>query len=339
MLCCCIYGRSFYLAELNLSGCSALTDLDCSDNALTSLNIIPAQQLATLDVSSNNLTMLDISNNTVLTTLDCSDNPNLAKIWFKDNSQQSTVATTKDNTTSIYYNNGGLNIPDAALKAYLVNNYDDDGDEEISIVEADNITMVNCSGKGVADLTGLESCTNLVTLNCSNNNITTINLPNLKQLKTVTCNDNPIEKLNFDNCSSLQYLNLQGVTTNAISGTAITIDNYTQATNFDISVKGTPFTSFSFINDTDLTSIVFDGEFTDVNLSGNSSLEGVNVSALTNLKTLDVQKCKLQSLDVTKNLALTSLICNNNELTTLDVSNNTSLVKFYCNDNKRVLSA
>ena len=47
-----------------------------------------------------------------------------------------------------------------------------------------------------------------------------------------------------------------------------------------------------------------------------------------------MQKCKLQSLDVTKNLALTSLICNNNELTTLDVSNNTSLVKFYCNDNQ-----
>jgi len=55
---------------------------------------------------------------------------------------------------------------------------------------------------------------------------------------------------------------------------------------------------------------------------------------LTSLELLDVRKCKLQSLDVTKNLALTSLVCNNNELTTLDVSNNTSLVKFYSNDNK-----
>ena len=42
----------------------------------------------------------------------------------------------------------------------------------------------------------------------------------------------------------------------------------------------------------------------------------------------------MQSLDVTKNLALTSLACNNNELITLDVANNTSLVKFYCSDNK-----
>ena len=49
---------------------------------------------------------------------------------------------------------------------------------------------------------------------------------------------------------------------------------------------------------------------------------------------LNVYDCALTSLDVTKNLALASLVCTNNELTTLDVSNNTSLVKLYCNDNK-----
>jgi hypothetical protein len=60
----------------------------------------------------------------------------------------------------------------------------------------------------------------------------------------------------------------------------------------------------------------------------------VNVSELSLLETLDIQKCKLQSLDVTKNLRLTSLVCSENELTSLDVSNNTSLIKFYCNKNK-----
>lgn len=342
------------LTELNLAGCTSLTDLDCSNNALTALNITPAQELQSLNCSNNALTMLDISNNAALTTLDCSGNPALVKLWVKDDAQQGAVAITKDDTVSTYYNNGGLNIPDAALKAYLVNNYDDDGDEEISIVEADNITMVNCSGKGVTDLTGLEACTNLVTLNCSNNNITTINLPNLKQLRTLTCNDNPIEYINLDNCVALEYLNLQGVTTNAISGTAITLDNYTQADNFYFTIKNTKFTSFTAKNSATVATLEFYGEFTDVavtdntaltslvfyspavnaTLSGNSVLEGVDVSELTSLELLDVQKCNLQSLDVTKNLALTSLICNNNELTTLDVSNNTSLVKFYCNDNK-----
>ena len=236
------------LTSINVALQTKLTEFDCSHNQLTQLDVTKCTKLVTLDCSYNNLAMLNISNNTMLTTLDCSNNASLAKLWVKDNAQQNAVTITKDDTTTIYYNNGGLYIPDAALKAYLVNNYDDDGNEEISIVEADIITMVNCSGKGVSDLTGLESCTNLVTLNCSNNNIKKIELPNLAQVNTVTCNDCPIERLNFDNCPSLQYLNLQGVTTNAISYTAITLDNNTQSETLYFTANNTPFTSFTFNN-------------------------------------------------------------------------------------------
>lgn len=230
--------------------------------------------------------------------------------------------------------NDGLYIPDEALKAYLVNNYDDDYDGEISIGEAEYITMVNCSGMNIEDITGLEACSNLVTLNCSNNNIKAIELPNLTQLKTVTCNGNPIEKLNFDNCVALRYLNLQSVTTNAIDGTAINIDMYTQAKTFDISVKNTPFASFSFTNCTDLTSIIFLGNFVSVNLSGNSALKYIDLSTLEYLTTLDVQKCNLHELDVTNNTELTSLVCSNNALTQLNLTKNTALVTLYCNDNQ-----
>lgn len=230
--------------------------------------------------------------------------------------------------------NDGLYIPDEALKAYLVNNYDDDCDGEITIGETEYITMINCSGMNIEDLTGLEACSNLVTLNCANNNIKTIELPNLTNLKTVTCNGNPIEKLNFDNCMALRYLNLQGVTTNALDGSSISINNYTQANTFDISVKNTPYTSFSFTNSQNLTSIVFLGEFVSVNLSGNSALKYIDLSTLEHLTTLDVQKCNLQELDVTNNLKLTSLVCSNNALTQLNITKNTELVTLYCNDNQ-----
>lgn len=250
--------------------------------------------------------------------------------------------------------NKHIEFPDINLKKYLLSNYDLNDDGGISEDEAEGIIMVNCSDKGVWDLTGLEACTNLATLNCSNNGITEIELPNLTQLRTVTCNDCPIERMNFDGCSSLQYLNLQSVTTNAISGTAITIDGYTQADILYFTAKNTPFTSFTFKNTSALTTLELYGEFTDVivtkntaltsfvfyapvvnaTLSGNSLLEVIDVSSLLNLKSLDVQECKLLSLDVTKNLALTSLICNNNELTTINVSNNTLLMKLYCSNNK-----
>ena len=339
---------------INVAPFTKLTELNCSHNLLRTLDIARCTTLANLDCSYNELVSLDISARPSLTTLDCSNNPAMIKLWVKDDAQQGAVDITKDNTTHIYYNNGGITIPDAELKKYLVNNYDDDGDGVISIAEADNITMVNCSGKGVADLTGLEACTNLVTLNCSNNNIAKIELPNLAQLRTLTCNGNPIKYINLDNCVALEYLNLQGVTTNAISGNNISIDNYSQAESLYLTIKNTHFTTMSLKNSPKLTALEFYGEFAQVTvtdntaltslifyapvlnatLSGNTALQGIDISALTLLETLDVQKCNLQSLDVTKNLALTSLICNNNALTTLDVSNNTSLTKLYCNNNK-----
>ena len=250
--------------------------------------------------------------------------------------------------------NKHIEFPDINLMKYLIANYDLNDDGGISEEEADDIIMVNCSGKDVWDLTGLEACVNLATLNCSNNSITEINLPNLAQLRTVTCNDCPIERMNFNGCSSLQYLNLQGATTNAISGTSITIDGYTQANTLYFTANDTPFKSFTFKNASTLTTLELYGEFTDVivtnnkalnsfvfyapvlfaDISQNSVLESIDVSALLELNTLYVKNCKLQSLDVTNNLALTALECNGNELTTLDVSKNTSLVRLYCHSNK-----
>ncbi|MBR4848419.1 MAG: hypothetical protein IKV07_03570, partial [Bacteroidaceae bacterium] len=151
------------LISLNVALQTNLDSLNCSHNTLSQLDVTKCTRLTMLDCSHNALTSLNISYNKMLTSLDCSGNSNLSKLWVKDEAQSTGTAITKDGATIIYYNNSGLNIPDTALKTYLVNNYDDDGDGEISIAEADNITMVNCSGKGVKDLTGLEACTNLVT--------------------------------------------------------------------------------------------------------------------------------------------------------------------------------
>jgi hypothetical protein len=250
--------------------------------------------------------------------------------------------------------NKHIEFPDINLMKYLVANYDLNDDGGISEEEADDIIMVNCSGKGVWDLTGLEACTNLATLNCSNNGITEINLPNLAQLRTVTCNDCPIERMNFNGCSSLQYLNLQGATTNAISGTSITIDGYTQANTLYFTATNTAFKSFTFKNASALTTLELYGEFTDVivtdntaltsfvfyapvffvDISRNSVLENIDVSKLIQLNTLYVKDCKLQTLDVSNNLALPALECNGNNLTALNVSNNTCLERLYCQSNK-----
>lgn len=321
------------LTGINVATQTKLGTLDCSHNALIQLDVTKCAKLTSLNCSFNSLQSLNVSNNSALTTLNCSNNAELGKVWVKDEAQQGTVAIDKDDTTTIYFNNGGLHIPDAALKAYLVANYDDDGDGEISITESDNITMVNCSGKGVSDLTGLESCTNLVTLNCSNNNITNIELPNLAKFTTLTCYGNPISKINLNNCAALNKFNIIDASTNAVRGEEIWIDGYAGATTMDITIVGTPFTTFTFVNATALTGIKFYGDFTTVNLYGNSALEDVDVNPILDLQKLDIHSCKLQTLNVTEKSKLTYLDASANELTEINVTQNNHLEHLNLADN------
>ena len=230
----------------------------------------------------------------------------------------------------------GIFIPDEALKSYLVNNYDDDCDGEISIEEAEYITMVNCSGKGVADLTGLESCTNIVTLDCSNNNITKIELPNLAQLETVTCNDCPIELMNFNGCTSLQYLNLQDATTNAIIGNKLHINKYNQAKSLTIDVSNTTLEHI-FVCRSEILAYLDVSKNTQLKhleVYVNPNLKSIDVSTLVNLEILDLGDCDLTNLDVSKNLVLTELYVTNNKLSTIDVSKNKQLKVLKCKGNQ-----
>ena len=62
------------LTSLNVSGCTALTELDCYYNNLTSLDVSGCTALTGLDCAGNNLTSLDVSGCTALTELDCLGN-------------------------------------------------------------------------------------------------------------------------------------------------------------------------------------------------------------------------------------------------------------------------
>lgn len=321
------------LTGLDLSACTGIGEVVCANNSLAQLDATKLPSLTSLDCSGNALKTLNVSCNAALVSLDCSGNNALEKLWLKDSAQQDALALTKDDATAIFFNNGGISIPDAALKSYLLNIYDDDEDGQISIAEADNIIAVNCSGKGVTDLTGLECCTNLVTVNCADNAIAEIDLHTLTQLRTLNCAGNPVRKLVLDNCAALQNLLLQGETTNAIEGTTVSFSAYTQATTFDFSIRNTPFTGFVFKDTPELTSLVFDGDFTSVDISGNTAVTSVDLSLLAGLTELDAHGCALQSLDVTKNLALESLDCSGNSIPSLNMTNNTALKAFNCSNN------
>ncbi|OOG73448.1 carbohydrate binding domain-containing protein, partial [Flavobacterium sp. A45] len=71
---------------------------------------------------------------------------------------------------------------------------------------------------------------------------------------------------------------------------------------------------------------------TSINVTKNSALKSLNVSYMAEGVSSSLSgQGKIESLDLSKNLALTDLNCSYNKLTSLDVSNNVLLINLICN--------
>ncbi len=324
------------ISSLNLINNTELSYLDCSGNALKSLDVTKNTMLEDLDCSNNQIASLDISRNASLETVTCNNNDGMTKLWVKDAAQQASLTIRKDDGTVVSFNNGGIQIPDANLKAYLLALFDEDEDGEISIIEAENVQNVNCSRRSIADLTGLQDCPNLKYLNCSENNVSVVNLPNLSKLETVVAYGNPIEKLVFNNDKELKALYLQDANTNVLNGASITINNYLQATSLYIAFAGTDYTDLDISNNTQWThyDISENIQLKRLVANNNPSVTSVNLASMPDLDYLDVSSCGLSTLNVDNNTKLVTLKCSGNNLTALNTDQNVDIVEFNCSNNQ-----
>ena len=324
------------LKTLDVRHLASLSVLDCSSNNLSLLDVTKNAALTMLDASENAFVSLDLSRNTQLKTADCSKNADLTRVWVKDENHSLQINLTKDDVAILSYNNGGIMIPDANLKNYMLALFDDDEDGEISIVEAENVQNVNCSGRGIADITGLESCPNLKYLNFSNNSVVHARLPYLAKLETVVAYGNPLETLDLNNDVALTKLYIINVDTNALSGTAVTVNGFSASSTLALSFAGTKYTTLNFTNSSTLASYDFTEniQLTKLVASGNKGVKATDVSTLTQLTHLDLRNCDLEALNVDTNLELVYFDCSNNKLTALSVDNNVNMVDFNCSNNK-----
>lgn len=101
-------------------------------------------------------------------------------------------------------------IPDSALYQVLLDYCDESGDGELSVSEAELLTILDISDSGVTSLKGLENCPNLTTLNAQSNQITSLSdLASCTNLTTLILSDNQIaDASGLENLTSLQSLNL-----------------------------------------------------------------------------------------------------------------------------------
>ena len=97
------------------------------------------------------------------------------------------------------------NFPDPVFQEF-VKQYDTDKDDKLSEKERNAVTSISVTNKKIQKLDGIFVFEKLEKLNCSRNEIKTLDLKNCNSLTKLYCDHNSITKLNVTPCSKLQTL-------------------------------------------------------------------------------------------------------------------------------------
>lgn len=197
---------------------------------------------------------------------------------------------------------------DANFKAYMIKNFDTDGDGEISYEEALAITMIDVDTDNIESLAGIEHMANLTELNCEGpfvmsgyeqeegrGKLKTLDVSKNTKLTKLYCGFNQFSSLDLTSNVLLERLRCAGNDLN----------------NLDVS------------KNTELTRLT----------AYNNHLSSIDVSNNTKLEVIDLSNNQIKSIDISKNESLATFNCDDNLLTELDPSNNQKLTNIYCSNN------
>ena len=291
---------------------SAATELATLWNKVLSVKAMYA--IPTMDTSAIPITSVS-ANDGVLTIV--VDGSTLNESVYHEESSVSLrleVANSTNTITSKYiglkrYDIGDIiTIPDVIFKAYMVDNFDSDGDGGISKSEAATILEIDVSGKDVKSLAGIDYCTNLKSLKCSNTQIQHLKLDELTNLTTLDCSNTPISNLNVPNLANLEMLDCSNTQIQCLN-----LDELNLANLEVLDCSNTKIQTFD--------------------CQGLSKLTTLNISNCKELTSLDCSNCALQYLDVNNNTSLQKLNVADNLLLVLDIHTNTALTQLECHTN------
>lgn len=310
------------LTSLNVSECTALVGLGLCNNKLTSLNLFNNKNLQSLDCSCNMI------QGEAMDELINSLPHNAGQLYVYNNHDdegnvctKSQVATANEKGWEVLYytfdkrNNkyetwdlyegrdesiDGIvidksNFPDNKFRVYLLQQpYG--ADDILTTDEIAAITDINVGFRNINSLNGIKFFSALKSLDCSSNQLTSLDISENKELTTLYC-----------------YMN--------------------NLTSLDVSSnkKLVSFTCY----DNQLTSLNVSENRELVMLGcGTNFLTSLDVSENNKLRDLSCSDNHLTSLDLSKHEDLTALYCYNNQLTSLDVSKSRYLMTLECNNNQ-----
>ncbi len=141
------------------------------------------------------------------------------------------------NAEVIWLNKPNDNIPDANFRQALREIFNRD---YIFSYEAVKKGEISVTDKGIASLQGIELFTNLQTLNCDNNQLTTLDVSKNKLLKNLSCCGNQLTKIDVSNNLLLKTLQISNNQLTSLDVTnqkyIVTLDcSYNKLTQLDVS--------------------------------------------------------------------------------------------------------
>ncbi|PHS64805.1 MAG: hypothetical protein COB12_07775 [Flavobacterium sp.] len=202
-----------------------------------------------------------------------------------------------------------INIPDAVFKDMLIaEGVDINNDGEIQESEALLITDLNVhpdnTDPKIENLEGIQYFTNLITLDCASNLLSSLNVSALTNLETLKAFFNQLESINIEDLNQLTFL---WVSNNQLEVLDI-------STNINLEKL---YCSNNLINNLDISLLQ--------NLltlrAGNNNLNEIDLLPLSNLTSIDVSSNNIFLIEVNHLLDLEGLGVANNFLSEINISN------------------
>lgn len=191
-------------------------------------------------------------------------------------------------------------FPDANFRAIIQSStYDKNGDKYLSADEISKIINLHCENSNIYSIKGVEYLTALEGLWCLNNNISSMDLSNNKNLVGVWCSKNDFTSLDFSGCPKLEWIYCFNCNLSSLN------------------VSGNP-------------------ELAYIECNGNPNLKSLDFSKNSNLENIFASECGLTSINVSNCKNLCELAVFSNNLSYLDVSSNTKLKRLDVWDNQNL---
>ena len=220
---------------------------------------------------------------------------------------------------------------DANFKAYLVANFDTDGDGEISKEEALAITKIIVGTKDIESLAGIEHMANLTELRCEGpwsffepekdpeGKLKTLDVSKNVNLTILYCGFNQLTSLDVTNNPKIEQLRCAGNNLNSLD-----VSKNTELIEFE--AYNNRLSSIDVSNNPEL-------EYIDLT---NNQIKSIDVGNNPELYYIDLTNNQIKSIDVSNNLELGRITCSDNKLTSIDVTNNQKLTTLNISGNSIV---